>query len=65
MTSYLESHATTEVKPKMLSSVQNGNRIPHAEYNIRAIAHAHANRKDDIFMQQQLMQSFSNKLEWV
>ena len=51
MTSHLDSHMTTDVKPDMLSGVQTGNGIPHDRYNIRGIAHVRTNRKDDIFMQ--------------
>ena len=51
MTSYLDSHTTTDVKPEMLSSVQTRNGIPHDKYNICGTAHARTNRKDDIFMQ--------------
>ena len=58
MTSHLDSHMTTDVKPDMLSGVQTGNGIPHDRYNMRGIAHAHTNRKDDIFMQRQLGQIF-------
>ena len=50
MTSHLDSHTTTDVKPDMLSGVQTGNGIPHDRYNIRGIVHAHTNRKDDIFI---------------
>ena len=32
--------------------------------NIRGIAHAQTNRKDDIFMQRQLVQNFTFILEW-
>ena len=39
MTSHLDSHMTTDVKPDMLSGVQTGNGIPHDRYNIRGIAH--------------------------
>ena len=37
----------------MIPGVQTGNGIPHDEYDVHGIAHAHActNRKDDIFMQ--------------
>ena len=63
MTSHLDSHTTTDVKPDMLSGVQTGNGIPHDRYNIRGIAHVHTNRKDDIFKQRQLMQSFTYILE--
>ena len=41
MTSHLDSHTTTDVNPD----------IPHDRYNIRGVAHACTNRKDDIFMQ--------------
>ena len=33
----------------MLSGVQTGNGTTHDKYKIRSIAHACANRKDDIF----------------
>ena len=55
MTSHLDSHGTTDIKPEMLSGVQTGNGTPHDKYNIRGIAHARTNRKDDIFMQRQLV----------
>ena len=45
---------TTDVKPDILLGVQTGNGIPHDRYNIRGIAHAHTNKKDDIFMQRRL-----------
>ena len=48
----------------MLSGVQTGNGTPHAIYNIRGIAHARTNRKDDIFMQRRLEQNFTFILEW-
>ena len=51
MTSHLDGHTTTDVKPDMLSGVQTGNGIPHDRYNVRGIAHVRTNRKDDIFMQ--------------
>ena len=50
MTSHLEGHTATDVKPDMLSGVQTGNGIPHDGYNIRGIAHVRTNSKDDIFM---------------
>ena len=56
MTSHLDSHTTTDVKLDMLSGVQPGNGIPHDKYNIRGIAHARTNRKDDIYMQRRLVQ---------
>ena len=64
MTSHLDSHKTTDIKPEMLSSVQTGNGTPHDKYNIRGIAHVRTNRKDDIFMQRRLVQSFTFILEW-
>ena len=54
MTSHLNSHRTTDIKPEMLSGVQTGNGTPHDKYNIRSIAHSRTNRKDDFFMQRQL-----------
>ena len=56
MTSHLESHKTTDVKPDMLSGVQTGNGIPHDRYDIRGIVHGCTNRKDDIFMQRRQAQ---------
>ena len=64
MTSHLNSHRTTDIKPEMLSGVQTGNGTPHDKYNIRGIAHARTNRKDDIFMQRRLVQNFTIILEW-
>ena len=64
MTSHLDSHTTTVVKPDMLSGVQTENGIPHDRYNIRSIAHVRTNRKDDIFMQRRLGQICIRKLEW-
>ena len=56
MTSHLDSHGTTDIKPEMLSGIQTGNETPHDKYNISGIAHAHVrkNRKDDIFRQRRL-----------
>ena len=56
MTSHLNSHRTTDIRPEMLSGVQTGNGTPHDKYKIRSIAHACTNRKDNIFMQRQLGQ---------
>ena len=64
MTSHLDSLRTTDIKPEMLSGVQTGNGTPHDKYNIRGIAHVRTNRKDDIFMQRRLVQSFTYILEW-
>ena len=55
MTSHLNSHRTTDIRPEMLSGVQTGNgTLQHDKYNIRGIAHARTNRKDDTFMQRRL-----------
>ena len=64
MTSHLDSHKTTDIKPEMLSGVQTGNGTPHDKYNIRDIAHARKIRKDDICMQRRLVQNFTFILEW-
>ena len=65
MTSHLDSHTTTDVKLDMLSGVQTGNGITHDRYDIRGIAHARTNRKEDIFMQRRLGQIFTCiLLEW-
>ena len=54
MTSHLNSHGTTDIKPKMLSGVQTGNGTPHVKYNLRGNAYVHTNRKYNIFMQRWL-----------
>ena len=41
MTSHLDSHKTTDIKPEMLSGVQTGNGTPHGKYDICDIAQAH------------------------
>ena len=43
MTSHVEGHTTTDVKPDMLSGVQTGNGIPHDRYYIRGITHGCTN----------------------
>ena len=63
MTSHFDSHRTTDMKPEMLSGVQTGNGTPHDKYNIPGIAHLRKNRKDEIFMQRRLLQSFTYILE--
>ena len=40
MTSHLDSHTTTYVKPEMIPGVLTGNGIPHDKYDVRSIAHA-------------------------
>ena len=45
MTSHLNSHVTTDIKPEMLSGVQTGNGTPHDKYNIGGIAHARQKRR--------------------
>ena len=64
MTSHLDSHKTTDIKPEMLSGVQTGNGSPHGKYNIRGIHHARTKRKDNIFMQRRLVQNFKYIMEW-
>ena len=54
MTSHLNSHRTTDIKPEMLSGVKTRNGTPEDEYDICGIAHVHTNRKDDIFRQRRL-----------
>ena len=54
MTSHRDSHTITDVKPEIIPGVQTGNGIPHDKYNIRGIAHARTNRKDNIFRQRRL-----------
>ena len=39
MTSHLNSHRTTDIKPEMLSGVQTGNGTPHDKYNVRGAGH--------------------------
>ena len=51
LSSSLDSHGTTDIKPEMSSGVQTGNGTSHDKYKIRGIAHPCKNRKDDIFMQ--------------
>ena len=63
MTSHLDSHKTTDIKPEMLSGVQTGNGTPHGIYNKRSIAHACTNRKNDIFMHRRLVQNFAYIME--
>ena len=64
MTSHLNSHRTTNIKPEMLFGVQTGNGTPHDKYNILGIAHAWTKRKDNIFMQIRLVQNFTVIFEW-
>ena len=64
ITSPLNSHRTTDIKPEMLSGLQTGNGTPHDKYNICGIAHARTNRKENILMQRRLVQNFTFMLEW-
>ena len=64
MTSPLDSHGTTDIKPEMLSGVQTGNGTLHDKYDIRGIAHARTNRKDNILIQRRLVRNFTFILEW-
>ena len=43
----------------MLSGVQTADGIQLGEYSIHGIGHVHTYRKDDIFMQRGLLQSFT------
>ena len=49
MTYHRYSHTTTDAKPEMITGVQTGNGIPYYKYDIRGVAHARRNRKEDIF----------------
>ena len=51
MTSYCDSHTSTDVKPEIMPRVKARNGNPHDKYNLRGIAHVRTNRKDEIFMQ--------------
>ena len=64
ITSQLNSHGTTDIKPDMLSSAHTGKETPYDKYNLRSIAHVHTNRKDDILMQRRLGNIFICILEW-
>ena len=37
MTSHLDSHGRTDIRPEVLSVVQTGNGIQHVEYDIQAL----------------------------
>ena len=50
MTSHLNSHGTTDIEPEMLSVVQTGNGTQYYKYDLRGIALACTNRKDNIFI---------------
>ena len=50
---------TTDVKPEMLSGVQMRDGIPHDNYNRHGIDHACTQKKDTIFMQRRVVQSFT------
>ena len=51
MTSHHDSHTKTDVKPELIPGIQTRNGISHDKYDVRGIAHACTNRKDNIFMQ--------------
>ena len=59
MTSHRDIHTKIDVKPEVLPGIQIGNGIPYDKCNLRGIAHAHTNRKDDIFTQRRLVQNFT------
>ena len=54
MNSHRYGHTTTDVKPEMIPGGLTGNGIPHDKFDVRGIAHACTNRKDNIFMQRRL-----------
>ena len=54
MTSHRDIHTKIDVKPEVIPGIQTGNGIPHDKCNLRGIAHARTNKKDDIFMQRRL-----------
>ena len=54
MTFQRDSHTTTDVKPEMIPGIQTGNGIQHNKYDVRCIAQARTDRKDNIFMQRRL-----------
>ena len=64
MTSHLNSHVTSDIKPEMLSGVQTGNGTLHGKYDTHGVAQARTNRKEDIFMQRRLVQNFDKHLHW-
>ena len=45
MTSHLDNHKTTDIKPEILSGVQTENGTPHEKYNIHGIAHARTKKR--------------------
>ena len=47
MTSQLDRHSETDLKPEMLSAVSARSRICHDERKVRGIGHAHIFRRDD------------------
>ena len=64
MTSHLDSHRTTDIKPEMFLGVQTGNGTPYDKYDICGIAHVRTYRKDDIFMQRRLVENFIYIRKW-
>ena len=54
MTSHSNSHTTIDVKPEMIRGIYSRNGIQHNKYDVRGIAQARTDRKDDIFMQRPL-----------
>ena len=45
MSSHLDSHTRTDIKPGMIPGIQTQNVNPLDKYNISRIAHAHKTRK--------------------
>ena len=54
MTSHRDIHTKIDVKPEVMPGIQTGNGIPHDKCNLRGIAHACTNKKEDIFMERRL-----------
>ena len=48
------TNITTDVKPEMIPGIQTRNEIPHDKYNIRIIAHASTNWKDNLSLKDDL-----------
>ena len=46
----LDGYATTDCKPQTLSGIVTGNTIPHDEWNLRGIAHAHTYTEKTTFL---------------
>ena len=54
MTSHRNSHTKTDVKLELILGVKTGNEIQHNKYDVRGIAQARTDIKDNIFLQRRL-----------